>query len=92
MLVKNVNGSSRFTRPNGYNSWLEYWESQIGLKAHECFAKDCYSRNYLVGAHVQKVSSDDKAWYIIPLCSSCNQRIDYFEVPESWLVPVPSNL
>lgn len=92
MLVKNVNGSSRFTRPNGYNSWLEYWESQIGLKAHECFAKDCYLRENLVGAHVQKVFSDDKAWYIIPLCSSCNQRIDYFEVPESWLVPVPSNL
>lgn len=92
MLVKNVNGSSRFSEPKGYTSWLEYWETQTGLKASECFAKDCYSRNYLVGAHVQKVFSYDKTWYIIPLCSSCNQRTDYFEVLDSWLVPVPSNL
>lgn len=45
----------------------------------------------LVGAHVQKAYSIDQKWYIVPLCSSCNQRTDTFEVYET-LVPVPSNL
>lgn len=27
--VKNVNGSSRFPAPRGYNSWLEYRESRL---------------------------------------------------------------
>lgn len=24
--VMNVNGTSRFSVPSGYNSWLDYWE------------------------------------------------------------------
>ena len=27
--VKNVSGSSRFAVPNGYSSWLDYWEKLI---------------------------------------------------------------
>lgn len=30
--VKNVSGSSRFAVPNGYSSWLDYWEKQTGTK------------------------------------------------------------
>ena len=33
-----------------------------------------------VGAHVKKVSSLDSSWYIVPLCSGCNQQEDEFEL------------
>lgn len=88
--VKNVNGSSRFV-PSGYSSWLEYWEKQTGKKAYRCSATDCHHWGDLVGAHVQKVYGTDQDWYIVPLCSECNQRTGSFEVDEE-LVPVPSNL
>lgn len=90
MYVKNVSGSSRFSAPFGYTSWLKYWEAQTGQSAYFCSADGCIGTN-LVGAHVQKAYSDDKKWYIVPLCSSCNQRTDTFNVSAT-LVPVPSNL
>ena len=89
MRVKNVIGSGRFSAPAGYRSWLDYWEKKTGSKAFFCSASNCFSSN-LVGAHVQKANSTDNRWYIIPLCSSCNQRTDTFEVSGT-LVPVPSN-
>lgn len=91
--VKNVNGSSRFNCPSGYASWLDYWERKIGKTAYRCSAIDCrkFGRNNLVGAHVQKVGSFDRSWYIVPLCYGCNNRTDEFYVDET-LVPVPSNL
>ena len=88
MLVKNVNGSGRFDPPAGYSSWLHYWEVKTGRKVSFCTTSDCWFMD-LVGAHVQKANSDDKAWYIVPLCNSCNHRTDTFEVTET-LVPVPS--
>ncbi len=89
MRVKNVNGSGRFSAPAGYRSWVEYWAKKTGSKSFFCSASNCFSSN-LVGAHVQKANSTDNRWYIIPLCSSCNQRTDTFEVSGT-LVPVPSN-
>lgn len=90
--VKNVNGSSRFASPSGYNSWLDYWEDKNGI-AWRCSATDCHKRGRgdLVGAHVQRVSAFDLSWYIVPLCRGCNARTDEFTVDES-LTPVPSNL
>lgn len=91
MFVKNVSGSSRFPAPSGYSSWLEYWEDKTGgQKAYYCSADNCNER-ILVGAHVQKAYGDDKRWYIVPLCPSCNKRTDIFNVSAT-LVPVPSNL
>jgi len=89
-LVKNVNGSSRFSAPAGYDSWLDYWEKQTGEKAYYCSALDCNNTD-LVGAHVQKANSDDRSYYIVPLCNACNQREGNFYVSAK-LVPVPSNL
>ncbi len=91
MKVKNVPGSSRFPKPRGYNSWLEYWSAHKGYTSPFCSAYGCYSTG-LVGAHVQKVNSMDLSWYIVPLCKSCNQRVDTFDVDANLLVPVPSNL
>lgn len=89
-LVKNVNGSSRFSAPYGYSTWLEYWEKRTGEKKPICGSSNCNNTD-LVGAHVQKANSTDQNYYITPICRSCNQRTDYFEV--HWqLIPVPSNL
>lgn len=32
--IKNVNGSSRFSSPAGYNTWLDYWEAKSGVYHH----------------------------------------------------------
>lgn len=90
VLVKNVNGTSRFTAPDGYDSWLDYWEKQSGKHALYCSATDCPHSTNLVGAHVQKVDSTDRCYYIVPLCNACNQRTESFYV-DTQLVPVPSN-
>ena len=91
MKVKNIIGSSRFKKPKGYDSWLDYWEQQTGINPTFCSEKDCIRRD-LVGAHVKDAFGFDKHWYIVPLCKGCNQRTDMFEVPVHLLVPVPSNL
>lgn len=90
MIVKNVNGSSRWPAPSGYSSWLDYWEKKSGKTVSICGASGCSNKD-LVGAHVQKANSTDKKYYITPICHSCNQRTDEFNVV--WdLIPVPSNL
>lgn len=88
--VKNVNGSGRYSPPEGYTSWLDYWEKQTGKRVHICGAMDCNGTD-LVGAHVQKADSYDNKWYVTPLCKACNNRTDEFYVSFE-LVPVPSNL
>ena len=90
MYVKNVSGSSRFSSPPGYSSWLEYWKSKTGQNPYYCSTRGCYGTD-LVGGHVQKANSSDNRWYIVPLCRACNTRTDIFFV-EAELVPVPSNL
>lgn len=92
IAVKNVSGSSRFEKPRGYASWLDYWIAQKGYRPKNCSACGCSPFEGLVGGHVQKVISLDTHWYIVPLCKSCNQRTDIFYVDDSLLVPVPSNL
>lgn len=91
MYIKNVNGSGRFAAPAGYSSWLDYWNQHASHKDLRCGTTDCHHCGNLVGAHVQKAYSSDLKWYIVPLCSSCNQKTDIFDVDEE-LVPVPSNL
>lgn len=90
ILVQNVNGSDRWKCPSGYDSWLDYWEKQTDRKAHYCAATDCYHSDNLVGAHVRKIFGDNSV-FIVPLCSSCNQRTKSFYVNED-LVPVPNGL
>ena len=88
--VKNVNGSGRYLPPYGYASWLDYWEKQTGKKLNVCGASGCNGTDP-VGAHVQKANSYDNRWYVTPLCKTCNNRTDEFDVYFD-LVPVPSNL
>ncbi len=70
MKVNNVNGTSDNTCRCG--SWLEHWKRFGGgsVPAY-CPVTNCF-RGPTVGAHVQKDSSIDRAWYIIPLCQNHN--------------------
>ena len=97
MLIENVKGSSKFsnTLPYPYNSWLDYWEVNANFKLnpnqpYKCAAcgKSFY-RSDFDGCHVQKVADITKKMYIIPPCSGCNHRNDYFFVNENLLVPAP---
>ena len=86
ILVKNLKGTSD-NLPNGYSSWRDFWESKKGYWPSKCAAYGCYGKPE-VGAHVIKVYGNDKSWYIVPLCYSCNNSDNTFYVDESMLVPV----
>lgn len=97
MFVENINGSSRYPKPKGYDSWLDYWEQQTGqilLKTMRYTCPACgksHFRSNFNGAHVRKYYSSDNTWHIVPICDGCNNRTDAFNVSVK-LVPVPSNL
>lgn len=100
MKIKNITGSSKVSEnpPKGYFSWLNYWEVnanrelKTGIK-YKCPAcGNAFERANFDGCHVQKVDSTDQKWYIIPLCDSCNHRIDTPDIGFIRLVDVPSNL
>ena len=97
LLVKNASNTADLQPPYPYSTWIEYWEGKSGIKLdantkYNCPAGDCKNACYrkdFDGCHVQKVSDYTHKMYIIPLCSSCNQRTDYFFVDENLLVPAP---
>lgn len=91
VIVSNVKGSSKVspTAPNG-DSWIEYWQRHTRCSLPSTCPL-CRRNVPLEGAHVQ--SERDNKWYIFPLCHTCNENESIrFEVDESLLVPVPSNL
>ena len=82
MRVQNINGTSDNTCRCG--SWLAHW-SKFGADGQQpglCSAQGC--RNTAeAGAHVQKESSSDRSWYIIPLCNRHNVKVQSLTVSES---------
>lgn len=72
MKVKNINGTSDNNCSCG--SWLEHWKKFSGQTLPQyCPESKCINKPE-VGAHVQKDSSTDSNWYIIPLCKQCNAK------------------
>ncbi len=70
MKVRNINGTSDKTCKCG--SWLNHWKKYSSKKLPLfCSAAGCFEKS-TVGAHVLKDNSNDKGWYIIPLCNSHN--------------------
>lgn len=86
--VKNLNDT--FDRiPSTGNSWRQFWEEKSGKKIDKCSRRGC-AKKATDGAHVQKADSDDRRWYIVPLCHECNMKpsSEEFYVDEEDLVPV----
>jgi hypothetical protein len=71
MRVRNLNGATQKECTGG--SWLALWETFSGQTAYGCFAIGCKNRRS-VGGQVQKDSTADKGWYIVPLCEECNKK------------------
>lgn len=74
MRIKNINGTSDHSC--NCANWLEHWEKYNPAKQKVpiyCPATACFKKPVL-GAHVQKDSTTDNNWYIIPLCSTCNAK------------------
>lgn len=81
MKVNNINGTSGNTCKCG--SWLQHWKnySSQALPTY-CPESTCTNKPEL-GAHVQKDSSYDRAWYIIPLCTKHNAKAETLTVSDS---------
>ena len=69
MKIINVNGTS--ANKCYCDSWLDHWKKFSGQSTEFCLVDKCLEKD-LVGAHVQKDSTTDKSWYIIPLCKKHN--------------------
>ncbi|MDD3171765.1 MAG: hypothetical protein PHO86_05540 [Bacilli bacterium] len=86
--VQNLNGTGNNDVPNGYTSWLDFWEKKANKKVGYCHAVNC-SAKAEVGAHV-KIVGETNVQYIVPLCKGCNNGTDLFYV-DGPLVPINSN-
>lgn len=70
MKINNINGTSSNVCNCG--SWLDHWKNFSGqLLPSYCPETKCMQKPE-VGAHIQKESSSDSNWYIIPLCKTHN--------------------
>ena len=95
VLIKNASGTYEHEPPHPYNTWIEYWEVNANFKLNPNQPYKCpacgksFYRSDFDGCHVQKVGDPIGKMYIIPLCSGCNHRNDFFLVDENLLVPAP---
>ena len=89
MKVKNINGTTGRKSPDNM-SWLEYYMQKAGWTFEPlCCGCNCIEKSR-VGAHVMKVDSRDKKWYIVPMCyDHNNQRGETLEIDDIELVPLP---
>src|SRR5271155_2053889 len=83
MKAKNINGRRQNSCKCG--TWLDHWVKMCGqpLPRH-CSEARCMGKPEL-GAHVQKDSSTDTNWYIIPLCVKHSIKADFIEVADTTL-------
>ncbi|MER5076165.1 hypothetical protein ACIS7S_10410 [Providencia sp. DFU6] len=79
MKLKNLKGTSK--NKCSCNSWLKHWLNTTGETSlpDYCGEKSCMEKP-TDGAHVIKVDSTDKDWYIVPLCHEHNENVDEFEL------------
>lgn len=90
MKVTNINDTSDNTC-NCEGGWLGHWEKFSGKKAGLCAVSGCPSKA-VKGAHVQKDDPNDRAWYIVPVCTlHNNQRGQSVTIVEVYAPPVSAN-
>lgn len=67
MLIQNINNTSN-RLPNGFKTWIEFWEKKTLSKAKHGF-----------GGHVLKYNSTDKDWYIADITHEQNMKTEPYE-------------
>lgn len=79
MKVKNLKGTGDNTC--SCKGWLNHWLNTTGETSlpNFCGELSC-TETPTDGAHVIKVDSKDKDWYIVPLCHKHNESVDEFEL------------
>ena len=90
MKVHNIigNRSSDHYRDIGIKEWRAY----TGDDDPWCVARGCVNKGS-EGAHVTKVNSSDKKWYICPFCKDHNETTEDVELEDyadGMLVPLES--
>jgi hypothetical protein len=67
--ITNVGNTLRIAVTCKCGSWIEHWEKFSEMTRPDyCIVFPLCLKKDIVGAHVQKANSDDKDWYIVPLC------------------------
>ena len=89
MKIKNIKMTS--DKPCSCGSWLKHWEKFSALSFAYCSVSspNCMNKD-LVGAYVRKVDSDDKKWYIVPLCSAHSKDAGILEISDN-ITLIPAN-
>lgn len=91
-LVVNLKEKRR-PHPEGYKSWIDYWEHRTGQAAGHCHKRiGTCMEDAKDGAHVQLKDSENRTWYIAPTCHFHNMQLGATYWVEGPLVPVdPEN-
>jgi hypothetical protein len=90
MKVKNINGTSQSSCSCG--SWLDHWEKFSGQALPTFCSEEKCMKKPVVGAHVQKDDSDDKGWYIVPLCKTHNGETGKSLIISDFIIFVSANV
>lgn len=89
--VKNIHHTKGRKPPYPHENltWAEFWEEYTGKDFDKCKCASC-GEPAEVGGHVIKVGQVGKDWYIVPLCTSCNNpyNVNPFMVKDDLLVPI----
>jgi hypothetical protein len=95
--VVNAINTAELPLPEGYDSWISYWNDKKNKPAGMC--RRCGTKtSVLNGAHVQYVKKNaKKEWqrvsglFLVPLCSKCNNpnNTTIFSVNKNDLIPAP---
>lgn len=87
VLVKNKPNTSNENPPEGFSSWIDFWNCKKGREATCCRCCSHNKKSDLKGCHV---IDENENTYITPLCSECNfyTNTDYFFVNENDLVKI----
>jgi hypothetical protein len=72
MKVTNINGTTANICSCG--SWLAHWKNYSGQALPRYCPEETCTDEPTLGAHVQKDSTTDRKWYIVPLCSKHNAK------------------
>ena len=84
---KNINGTANRTPSDGSGTWKSYYSRRKYWPTY-CSCTNC-TRVAEVGAHVMKVDSYDRRWFITPMCSYHNNQFgEIIDIDDSKTVPV----